>query len=247
MFRILSKHVRYHPVSILKNAYTTEAYHFPKEINSLKVMGTIQGDVERRTNGAMELFLKTLISSERYCIHRVIIANPTLSNMWRDQLEDNQRIYVNGKLQTENVYIEDKRYQNVSILATSLNRLDKHDLVSDIIPEDQMHRFDQNSIEMLAFIGAEVQNFVTCSGFSIRTHFSSQKGKPNELTLSDYHKVIVPNDSHMLQTSRNLRKGDRVYLKGHIDYSTTPHPDGKDYVSGHIIPKQLVKLTKFNT
>lgn len=59
------------------------------------------------------------------------------------------------------------------------------------------------------------------------------------------HKVIIYNNPELLRIARNLRKRDRIYVNGLINYITDNYPDGKDYTNGFIQPTNLVKLKKF--
>lgn len=68
----------------------------------------------------------------------------------------------------------------------------------------------------------------------------------DESISHELHRVLIYNDPDMLQVGRCLRKHDRVYVNGLINYITKKYPDGKDYTNGFIQPINLVKFKKFD-
>lgn len=111
------------------------------------------------------------------CIHKVVIANEHLLGIVGNKLAVNDRIYVGGKIKTENIYIEQKRHQNVEILAQELYYLESNPKITEQSVKDldeiQPHQLDQNAIEMLAFIGTGIYNERNLSAFSLITHFTT--------------------------------------------------------------------------
>lgn len=113
-----------------------------------------------------EFILSILFS----CIHRVGIANKHLLNMVGNQLSVNQRIYIGGRLKTDNMLIENQLHQDVEVLANELYFLEPNPSVSETEIQKPM-QMDQNYVEFLAFIGSEVINEQRFSAFSLVTHF----------------------------------------------------------------------------
>lgn len=104
------------------------------------------------------------------------IANRNLLNIVGDQLRVGQRIYVGGRLKTENMYVEKQRCQKVEILANELYLLESNptnNLESDQI-DTRPIQLDENSVEIVAFVGTEVHNNKNLCAFSILTHFTKQ-------------------------------------------------------------------------
>lgn len=60
----------------------------------------------------------------------------------------------------------------------------------------------------------------------------------------DFHRVLIYNDPDMIRIARNLRKNDRVYITGSINYANREFPDGKIHASGYVQPSYIVKLKK---
>lgn len=106
------------------------------------------------------------------------IANANLLNIVGNQLEVNKRIYISGKMKTENFYIENQKHQDVEIMATELYFLESNPKITEetIEKADEIEpiQLDQNSIEMMAFIGTEVHNERNISAFSLATHFTKR-------------------------------------------------------------------------
>lgn len=92
--------------------------------------------------------------------------------MMGNQLAVNQRIYVGGRLKTTNILIENERHQEVEVLANELYFLEANPKLTE--GETKPVQFDENKVEMLAFIGTEVRNERNLSAFSIATHFTKQ-------------------------------------------------------------------------
>ncbi|XP_055303300.1 uncharacterized protein LOC129568976 isoform X2 [Sitodiplosis mosellana] len=251
MLRNISKHnfTGINSKFCLTNGFAQVMYRPPMEINVVKLMGTIEHKVKRLRNGAIRLFLKTLNEDTSYCVHRVSIANSNLLAMVGNQLAVNKRIYIGGRMKTENVYIENQIHQDVEVMANELFFLEPNPKVTvesmEKLDETRPIQPDQNSIEMLAFIGTEVYNERNICAFSLNTHFTTRKGMQDESISRDLHRVLIYNDPEMLEIGRNLRKHDRVYVNGLINYITKKYPDGKDYTNGHIQPTNLVRLKKF--
>lgn len=130
-----------------------------------------------------------LISNSFSCIHKVSIANRNLlSIIDNDLLAVGQRIYVGGRLKSTNEYVESQRRQEVEVLANEIFLLESNPKVTD--EDDQIAvspkiQIDENSVEMLAFVGTEVQNQNNLVVFSLRTHFTKRlvfirfKRRPN--------------------------------------------------------------------
>lgn len=74
-------------------------------------------------------------------------------------------------------------------------------------------------------------------------HFS--KGTTEETEEEEIHRVLIRDDSEMLRRSQHLRKHDRVYINGFINYTSRTHADGNVYTSGFIQPTDILKLRKF--
>lgn len=96
--------------------------------------------------------------------------------MVQNRLAVNQRIYIGGKLKTETKTIENKLHQDVEILANEIYFLDSNPIFYDNEEPNSLPpiHVDDNSLEMLAFIGTEVQNEPTFSAFSLVTHFTKK-------------------------------------------------------------------------
>lgn len=117
------------------------------------------------------------------------IANRNLlSIIDNDLLAVGQRIYVGGRLKSTNEYVESQRRQEVEVLANEIFLLESNPKVTD--EDDQIAvspkiQIDENSVEMLAFVGTEVQNQNNLVVFSLRTHFTKRlvfirfKRRPN--------------------------------------------------------------------
>lgn len=117
------------------------------------------------------------------------IANRNLLNIIdNDLLAVGQRIYVGGRLKSTNEYVESQRRQEVEVLANEIFLLESNPKVTD--EDDQIAvspkiQIDENSVEMLAFVGTEVQNQNNLVVFSLRTHFTKRlvfirfKRRPN--------------------------------------------------------------------
>lgn len=93
-----------------------------------------------------------------------------------NQLKPNQRIYIGGKLKTENNMIGHLRHHNVEVMANELYFMDSTPIITDIESQEDtppLH-VDQNSVELLGFIGSEVRTDRSLSAFSIVTHFTKQ-------------------------------------------------------------------------
>lgn len=103
------------------------------------------------------------------------IANPHLLNIIGNQLTEDKRIYIGGKIKTENLYIENQRHQSVEILANELFLLESNPKITDeTMKADQPYQLDQNSIEMMAFIGTEVFKDRNLCAFSLTTHYETR-------------------------------------------------------------------------
>lgn len=96
--------------------------------------------------------------------------------MVQNQLAVNQRIYIGGKLKTENTLIENQRHQEVEVLANELYFLEANPKLTEEGGQDETMpvQLDENSVEMFASIGTEVRNERNLSAFSIITHFTKQ-------------------------------------------------------------------------
>lgn len=96
--------------------------------------------------------------------------------MVKNQLAVNQRIYIAGRLKTENTIIENQRHQEIEVLANELYFLEANPELTEGECQDETKpvQMDENSVEMLAFIGTEVQNERNLSAFSLVTHFIKQ-------------------------------------------------------------------------
>lgn len=83
-----------------------------------------------------------------------------------------QRIYIGGKLKTENTVLHEQWRREVEILANELFLLESNPKLTDTsgIPM----QMDENFVEMLAFVGTPVRNGQNFSSFSIVTHFITQ-------------------------------------------------------------------------
>lgn len=111
------------------------------------------------------------MSSIRFsCVHTVVIANKNLINTVRGKLAVGQRIYVGGKLQTQNEIIENMRRQDVHILANEMFLLESNPKIDDEGPPKPVQS-DENSVEMLAFVGTEIRKEKNLAAFSLMTHF----------------------------------------------------------------------------
>lgn len=112
------------------------------------------------------------------CIHKVAIANPQLLNIVGKQLAVGQRIYIGGKIKTENVYIENQRHQKVEILANEVYFLESNPNITkesiEASDEIRPYQLDQNRIEMLTFIGTEVYKDRNVCAFSLATHYETR-------------------------------------------------------------------------
>lgn len=83
-----------------------------------------------------------------------------------------QRIYIGGKLKTENSTIHQQRLREVEILANELFLLESNPKITDT--KEIPMQMDENFVEMLAFLGTSVRNEQNFSSFSIVTHFIRQ-------------------------------------------------------------------------
>lgn len=81
-------------------------------------------------------------------------------------------------MKTENFRIENQNHQDVEIMATELYFLESSPKITEETIEKaeeiKPNQLDQNSIEMLAFIGTEVHNERNTSAFSLTTHFTKR-------------------------------------------------------------------------
>lgn len=97
--------------------------------------------------------------------------------MIEDRLDVGQRIYIGGRLKTENLYVDNNRRQNLEIMANELYFLEESKKVetSDATLFDNLfqtqRKVDHNSIEMLGFIGTEIVKKDRFCAFSVKTHF----------------------------------------------------------------------------
>lgn len=105
-------------------------------------------------------------------MHNVTIANRNLLKLVQNKLVPEQRIYIGGKLQTQNSVVQEKHLREVEILANELFLLEPNPRMDDA-PGIPM-QMDENSVEMLAFLGTSVKNERNFSAFSIVTHFTRQ-------------------------------------------------------------------------
>lgn len=87
-------------------------------------------------------------------------------NIIKNQLAPNQRIYIGGKLMSKNFINEEKKVrEEVEIMANELYFLDN---------ENSPTTFDENSIEMMAFIKSPIKNYDKFSVISVATHFTKK-------------------------------------------------------------------------
>lgn len=109
-------------------------------------------------------------------MHKVTVANLNLLGRLPRKLTANQRFFVTGKLQTDNVIVEEKRHQEIKILAMKMHSLDPIDpaFASIQVENDRVHQFDRNFVEMMASIGSRVQNEETFAVFSLKTHYTEK-------------------------------------------------------------------------
>lgn len=96
--------------------------------------------------------------------------------MVEKRLAVDQRIYIGGKIQTETLMVENQKHQNVQILANELYFLESNPKITeesmDNLNEFQPNQLDQNSIEMMAFIGTDVRKDKNMCSFFLVTHFT---------------------------------------------------------------------------
>lgn len=92
--------------------------------------------------------------------------------MVQKKLAPDQRIYIAGKLKTENFRIDHEYRQELEILANELFFLEPNPKLTDA--NEMPMQMDENFVEMLAFVGTSVWNQRNISAFSIVTHFTKQ-------------------------------------------------------------------------
>lgn len=96
------------------------------------------------------------------CIHSISVFNRDLLSIIgkHQHLSVNKRIYIGGKVKTENVSNENVRLQNLEVIANEIFLTNSN--------------IDQNNVELLAFIVSNIRNDQNSSAFSIATHFTVQ-------------------------------------------------------------------------
>lgn len=94
--------------------------------------------------------------------------------MVEKKLRPEQRIYIGGKVKTENTRINYEHHQELEVLANELFLLESNPKITDSSTSDIPMQIDQNFVEMLAFVGTSVQHERNSSTFSILTHFTKQ-------------------------------------------------------------------------
>lgn len=89
-------------------------------------------------------------------------------------LKVNDRIYIGGKMKTENDRIQNLWHHNVEIMANELYYIDPNPEITDIEKQEEIPPFDidGNDVELLAFIVTDVRNERNLSSFSVVTHFT---------------------------------------------------------------------------
>lgn len=102
-------------------------------------------------------------------MHKVAIANRNLLKIVQNHLKVNQRIYIGGKLRTENVITNGKRYQNVEVMANEIYLLESNSQIGD---NQSPIQIDENYVEMLAFVSTQIRNMNNFSVFCLATHFT---------------------------------------------------------------------------
>lgn len=119
--------------------------------------------------------MKSLCSFLIYsCVHNVAIANRNLLKIVQHNLAPEQRIYIGGRLKTENFQIDYQHFQDVEILANELYLLEPNPKFTDNQTEPLPIQMDENSVEMFASVGTSVRIERNSSTFSIITHFIKQ-------------------------------------------------------------------------
>lgn len=110
------------------------------------------------------------------CIHKVSIANSNLLKMVETKLKKDQRIYIGGRLKTDNNMIGHFRHHKVEVLANELYFLDSNPIVTDVDSQEDTPpvNWDENSVELLAFIRSDVRNERNLSAFSIATNYTKK-------------------------------------------------------------------------
>ncbi|XP_031629255.1 uncharacterized protein LOC116344716 [Contarinia nasturtii] len=254
MFRAICKRIlaKNNAITSLRNGYGTE--HMPtsmptikSEMNIVRMSGSIEDTIVRLPNGAINLYLKTLNENASYSIHKVVIANPNLLKIVKNILKADQRIHIGGRLRSITERIDSRSKRSCEIMANEIFMLEPMPKLTEqtINNLTGINRIDQNSVEMMAFIGSEPNIWENSCRFDLRTHFIQRKGTPDEVVSNEYHSVYMDNkDPNLLKLGKQLGKSDRVYLNGYIDYIDRKFPDENDHTIGFIRPTNLVRFKK---
>lgn len=62
--------------------------------------------------------------------------------------------------------------------------------------------------------------------------------------MLESHCVRISRSSPLHAIIKNLRKGDRVFIQGPLDYKTVVSPDGKDVPTAFISAKFFIQLKR---
>lgn len=103
-----------------------------------------------------------------------------------------------------------------------------------------------NRAVLIGNVGGEPEVRTTSSGsrvatFSLATsrRWTDQGGRRHEKT--EWHRVVAW-DPFVALIERRLRKGERVYLEGHVEYRSWDGPDGRRRQVTEILVQDLILL-----
>jgi single-strand DNA-binding protein len=98
-----------------------------------------------------------------------------------------------------------------------------------------------NQVLIEGFVGKDCEVFTTPSGLNIATiSVATSEGKDDK-KKTDWHRVKAFGDT--VQSARDLKKGDRVILRGKISYGEY-EKNGQKVYSTDIVAYSIAKLPK---
>ncbi|XP_055298988.1 uncharacterized protein LOC129566786 [Sitodiplosis mosellana] len=231
MFRTIITQFR-KPLSSFTSDFCTKAPFRRREINDVKIVGTLVNDSYVLKSGTKALTVKTKESPMRYSNHNIHINTNA-------EFSVGQRIYVIGKLRSTNLDTADGKRLTVSVVKA----LQLYVLENESGSAHSAIEGDKNNVEILANIGSDVVVKDNHAIFTVVTNFTKTAEDGEESSGAHYHRVFAYDDL-LGYVKANLKKGDRILLNGRIGHMTNTQPDGKKFYSGFIVAENIFRVAR---
>lgn len=162
----------------------------------------------------------------------------TLSTTTPENYEDGQRVFVNGRLISREIMTsENKRRQQNIIKAFRMYPLNS-------VNEDKTKSIDDiNAVELVTNVCTDIVEKDDHSIIPVVTHYMYKLDQIEKQT--NFHSIFVYDPDLCEIIRNNLKKSDRIYVRGSLRSHSGINADGRKYSSGFIVAETIDRLTKY--